>query len=255
MKYILNISLITLISFASLAQENWDPTDHKVGYWQYRQVSEADVANFLYNEDKVYRARAKKNIAEGKMVHWGLAEKLTGNTSSGHNYFFYNGFAEFSDLDTPAWGSSAANFGLRPVGSTGVLGAVYTSPAIQVFAETPKPGNYIVINTANPTDVGAFVQLQNDIWKPFIKNYVNDENSAWAGWEVATVMSPTGNAAGYSVVTIDHFTTLSGALNAFPNGAEWPEGLQQINDLLPNGKFTSTIIYEVKFYEGPAASK
>ena len=47
---------------------------------------------------------------------------------------------------------------------------------------------------------------------------MNDENSAWAGWEVATVMSPTGNAAGYSVVTIDHFTTLSGALNAFPNG-------------------------------------
>ena len=27
-------------------------------------------------------------------------------------------------------------------------------------------------------------RLQNDIWKPFIKNYINDENSAWAGWEV-----------------------------------------------------------------------
>ena len=40
-------------------------------------------------------------------------------------------------------------------------------------------------------------------------------------------------------------------LNSFPEGANWPEGLQQINDLLPNGKFTSSVIYEVKYYEGP----
>ena len=111
------------------------------------------------------------------------------------------------------------------------------------------------MNTANPSNVGEFVRLQNEVWKPFIKDYINDENSPWAGWEVATVMSPTGNGAGYSVVTIDHYTTLSGALNSFPNGAEWPEGLQAINDLLPNGKFTTTVIYEVVFYEGPAASK
>ena len=71
------------------------------------------------------------------MVHWGLARKLTGNTSSNHNYFFYNGFAELSDLDSPAWGSGS-NFGLRPVSSAGVLGAVYTSPAIQVFADNTK---------------------------------------------------------------------------------------------------------------------
>ena len=82
MKTIFNIILITVFSFASYAQDNWDPTDHKVGFWQFRQISEGDVANFLYNEDKVYRARAKKNIAEGKMVHWGLAQKLTGNTLS-----------------------------------------------------------------------------------------------------------------------------------------------------------------------------
>ena len=248
MKTIFNIILITVFSFASYAQDNWDPTDHKVGFWQFRQIGEGDVANFLYNEDNVYRNIVKNQIAEGNMVHWGLARKLTGNTSSNHNYFFYNGFAELSDLDSPAWGSGS-NFGLRPVSSAGVLGAVYTSPAIQVFAETPKPGNYIVVNTANPSNVGEFVRLQNEVWKPFIKDYINDENSPWAGWEVATVMSPTGNGAGYSVVTIDHYTTLSGALNSFPNGAEWPEGLQAINDLLPNGKFTTinSDFFEPKF--------
>ena len=150
MKYLLNLIFIFLISFVSIAQDNWDPTDHKVGYWQFRQIAEDDVANFLHNENNVYRGIVKEAIADGDMVHWGLARKLTGNTSTGHNYFFYNGFAEVSDLDNSAWGSGA-NFGLRPVGSAGVLGAVYTSPAIQVFADTPKPGNYIVVNTANPT--------------------------------------------------------------------------------------------------------
>ena len=54
------------------------------------------------------------------------------------------------------------------------------------------------------------------IWKPFIENYINDENSTWAGWEVHRVVSPTGNGFSWSVVTVDHFTTLSGALNSFP---------------------------------------
>ena len=54
MKTIFNIILITAFSFASYAQENWDPTDHKVGFWQFRQIGEGDVANFLFYEDNVY---------------------------------------------------------------------------------------------------------------------------------------------------------------------------------------------------------
>ena len=254
MKYTLNIFLISLFSFVTMAQESWDETDHEVASWQFRQISEGDIDNFLYNENNVYRKAVKQAIADGRMIHWGLAQKVNGNTSDSHNFFFYNGFEKFSDLDNSPWGSGSS-FGLKPVKSIGVQGSAHTSPAIQVFSETPKPGNYIVVNYANPTDVGAFIQLQNNVWKPFIKGYINDENSAWAGWEVHRVLSPTGNAYSWNVVTIDHFTTLSGALNSFPGGADWPEGIQEINDLLPNGKFSNSVIYEVKYYEGPAMSK
>ena len=144
---------------------------------------------------------------------------------------------------------------MRYVKSAGVRGTVHTAPAIQVFAETPKPGNYIVVNYANPSDLGKFIELQNKVWKPFIREHVNNPDSPWAGWEVHRVVSPTGNAYSWNVATIDHFTTLSGALNAFPNGADWPEGLEEINNLLPNGKFSQSVIYEVVFYEGPDASK
>ena len=65
MKTLFNIFFISLFSFVSLAQENWDPTDHTVGYWQFRQVSEGDVANFLYNEDNVYRKLAAEAIKGG----------------------------------------------------------------------------------------------------------------------------------------------------------------------------------------------
>ena len=55
MKYILNIFLITLISFGSFAQESDTGVDHEIGTWQFRQIDPGDVANFLSNEDKVYR--------------------------------------------------------------------------------------------------------------------------------------------------------------------------------------------------------
>ena len=247
MKYILNIFLITLISFGSFAQESDTGVDHEIGTWQFRQIDPGDVANFLSNEDKVYRKFVRNAIDDGRMKHWGLLRKVSGNTSNGHNFFFYNGFEEFEDMDNSPWGSGST-FGLKPVKSNGVLGTAYTSPATSLSG---KVGNYIVINTANPSDVNAFIRLQSEVWKPFIENYINDENSTWAGWEVHRVVSPTGNGFSWSVATVDHFTTLSGALNSFPNGANWPEGLQEINDLLPNGKFTSSVIYEVMYYEGP----
>ena len=51
MKTILSIFFISLISFASYAQEEWDPTDHQIATWQFRSISPSDVANFLSNED------------------------------------------------------------------------------------------------------------------------------------------------------------------------------------------------------------
>jgi len=254
MKYLFSLLIIVCFTVSSFAQNNWDPTDHEIATWQFRNISQGDLANFLSNEDKVYRKAVKSAIADGRMRHWGLLRKVNGNTSDRHNYFFYNGFDKLTDLDNSPWGSGSP-LGLRYVKSAGVRGTVHTAPAIQVFAENPKPGNYIVVNYANPNDLGKFIELQNEVWKPFIREHVNNPDSPWAGWEVHKVMSPTGNAYSWNVATIDHFTTLSGALNAFPNGADWPEGLEEINNLLPNGKFSQSVIYEVVFYEGPDASK
>ena len=174
--------------------------------------------------------------------------------SSPGGCFSESNLFKITDLDNSPWGAGSS-FGLKPVKSAGVLGTVHTSPSIQVFADNPKPGSYIVVNYANPKDLNKFIQLQNDVWKPFIKNFINDPESSLAGWEVHRVVSPTGNAYNWNVATIDHYTSLSGAMNPFPNGFDWPEGLEEINNLLPNGKFTRSVIYEVVFYEGPDASK
>ena len=134
MKYILNIFLITLISFGSFAQDSDTGVDHEIGTWQFRQIDPGDVANFLSNEDKVYRKFVRNAIDEGRMKHWGLLRKVSGNTSDGHNFFFYNGFEEFEDMDNSPWGSGST-FGLKPVKSNGVLGTAYTSPAIPLVGK------------------------------------------------------------------------------------------------------------------------
>ena len=88
MKTILSIFFISLISFASYAQEDWDPTDHQIATWQFRSISPSDVANFLSNEDNVYRQAVKNAIAEGRMKHWGLLRKVNGNNNLGGRKIF-----------------------------------------------------------------------------------------------------------------------------------------------------------------------
>jgi hypothetical protein len=101
MKNLFLIIIIYLVSYNSYSQENWDPTDHQIATWQFRSISPSDVANFLSNEDNVYRQAVKNAIANGRMKHWGLLRKVNGNTSDSHNFFFYNGFENLTDIDTP----------------------------------------------------------------------------------------------------------------------------------------------------------
>ena len=37
------------------------------------------------------------------MKHWGLLRKVNGNTSDSHNFFFYNGFENLTDIDNSWW--------------------------------------------------------------------------------------------------------------------------------------------------------
>ena len=138
MRILYSIILIGLLSGVAYAQDNnMDPTDHEIATWQFRSISPSDVANFLSNEDNVFRKAVKSAIADGRMRHWGLLRKVNGNTSSGHNYFFYNGFNKITDLDNSPWGAGSS-FGLKPVKSAGVLGTVHTSPCLLYTSPSPR---------------------------------------------------------------------------------------------------------------------
>ena len=56
MRILYSIILIGLLSGVAYAQDNnMDPTDHEIATWQFRSISPSDVANFLSNEDNVFR--------------------------------------------------------------------------------------------------------------------------------------------------------------------------------------------------------
>ena len=60
MRILYSIILIGLLSGVAYAQDNnMDPTDHEIATWQFRSISPSDVANFLSNEDNVFRKAVK----------------------------------------------------------------------------------------------------------------------------------------------------------------------------------------------------
>ena len=67
---------------------------------QYRQVSAEDRADFIHRETTYQAKIAEDAIKDGKMLSWGLWEKVGGwNMTETSNFIFVNTFSKPADLD------------------------------------------------------------------------------------------------------------------------------------------------------------
>ena len=235
---------ILLALFFIVFQSN--SQNHEVGIWQFRSVGSSDVNNFLSNEKNVYSKVAKKAISEGKMTHWALFQRVGGLLTE-PNFVFYNGFKNLTDLDSDSpWYSGKPLYGLKTVKSDEVRYVVHTKPGPSVNVSSENAQRYFRINYANASDPNEFVALQGSIWKPWLENNIEQGKTAQKYWSASTVISPTGNGYNWNAYTMDGYENLSDALVPYPNGfSDFPEGISTINELLPEGKFYKTVIWEL----------
>ena len=233
--------LFFFIAFQSYSQS------HEVGIWQFRSVGDSDINNFLSNEKNVYSKVAKKAVSEGKMTHWALFQRV-GGLSTEPNFVFYNGFKNLTDLDSdsPWYSDSGRLYGLKIVKSDEVRYVVHTRPGPSINVDSENPSRYFRINYANASDANQFVALQESIWKPWLENYIDQGKTSQKYWSASTVISPTGNGYNWNAYTMDGYENLTEALVPYPNGlSDLPEGLNAINELVPEGKFYKTVIWEL----------
>jgi len=243
MNKIIKIIFLSIIAFQSHSQ------NHEVGIWQFRSVGESDINNFLSNEKKVYSKVARKAISEGKMKYWALFQRV-GGLSTEPNFVFYNGFEKLSDLDNESfWYSTGPLYGLKTLKSDETKGVVYVKPGPNINASPENLQRYYRINYANASDANQFVSLQESVWKPWLENYIAQGKTTQKYWSASTVVSPTGNGYNWNAYTMDGYDNLSDALNPYPNGiTDFPEGISSINELIPDGKFYKTVIWELVMF-------
>lgn len=111
---------------------------------------------------------------------------------------------------------------------------------------------YCIVNYAKPTDVGAFIEENRTLWKPFHTNNIKTGNGMTAQG-MASVIYPSGNQDRFTVMTWDGFNKLSNAMEQLrfttmdANNSDNPQAdilsKSKMNDILPDG-FEYRILYE-----------
>ena len=84
--------------------------------------------------------------------------------------------------------------------------------------------NYIRINFSRASDLGRYLELENTIWKGFVQERMDANQTNVFSWGLLRVLSPGGVDQAYNALTIDGFGTLSDALEPdFGDSAAYPD--------------------------------
>ena len=235
--------LFTSISFSQIA------------YLQYRQVPQNDEAKFVERETKHWSKVAKAAIDKGQLTGWTLWRKIGVTIVDAPNYVFVNSYNNLKQLDdNDAWGDNLSALGAVKPGEieTNSFTTLTFDYYIQMEDFVEGDYKYCIVNYAKPTDVGAFIEENKTLWKPFHANNIKNGNGMTA-WGMASVIYPSGNQDRFTVMTWDGFNKLSDAMeqlrftpmSATDTDNPWADILSKskMNDILPNG-FEYRILYE-----------
>jgi len=193
----------------------------EVTTYQYRQVANDKIDEFIKRETTYWSKVAKKAIDKGTLLFWGLFEKVGGtDLENSSNYLFVNTYKNvdsnpgeiwnpaplfpgvpISKIETNSISKTTANIFLKDDGWEQASNAV---PA--------KDFQYVVMNYHNSTNPTQFVAIEKNQWGPFIKLAMDKNETDQRGWGNSIVLAPTGGSMKFNCLSFDLFANLKGAL-------------------------------------------
>ncbi len=245
---ILLLTFLTGLQLKSKAQN-----DSSITVYQYRQVPDNKIDEFIKRETTYWSKVAEKAVKNKTMTFWALLEKVGGyDLPNSSNFLFINTFPNVDKAEN-VFGSAEKITGVpmakmetNSMSSTTSQFFLHTEGWAEVANAIPKNDfNYVVMIYHNTNFPDSLIALENKYWAPFIKKAMDNKQTPQRAWGNSIVLSPSGEDIKFNTISYDLYKTLKDALMPiWDPKAEFPtEGLNKINAIEINRR--GSVVYRV----------
>ncbi len=213
----------------SLAVATAQPIFAQIDVVERRFVPQENIEAFIHRETTYWSEIAKQAIREGKLESWSLWQQVDGfDMDKKHNFIFIRTYpgGEALDLSTDIWDPQKVFPRVNPsridtLGLSTVKDVLYYYRFVHVQRAQAQ---YIRVNFSKASDLTRYLELEETVWLPFVMERMDSGKTNVVSWTLAQLVMPRGTNAPHNAVTIDGFSTLSGALRSvYGDDARFPD--------------------------------
>ncbi|SDL90019.1 hypothetical protein SAMN04488514_103327 [Kriegella aquimaris] len=228
---------VFLFSFKMNAQ---DDENKGISVYQYRQVQQDQMEEFIARETKYWSKVAESAIAKGNLTFWGLFEKVGGfDMPNSPNILFINTYKDIDNANMgEIWNPSAVwpNVPMDQMETSSmskVNHMLFVKPEGWVKASNAEPENdykFIKMIYHNASNPGNLVALEDKHWGPFIQSAMDSGKNKQKAWGNSRILSPSGPEMKANTISVDIYSTLKETLDpTWDENTVFPtEGLTEI---------------------------
>ncbi len=214
-----------------------------ISVYQYRQVPQDQMEEFIARETKYWSKVAESAMAKGNLTFWGLFEKVGGfDIPNSPNILFINTFKDIDNANMgDIWNPSAVwpNVPIDQMETSSmskVHHMLFVKPAAWVEASNAVPENdykFIKMIYHNASNPGNLIALEDKHWGPFIQSAMDSGKTKQKAWGNSRILSPSGPEMKANTISVDIYSSLKEALDPTwdPNTVFPMEGLTEIGEL------------------------
>ncbi len=194
-----------------------------------RYVPQENIEAFIHRETTYWSEIAKQAIREGKLQRWSLWQQVDGfDIDNNHNFIFNFTYPDGDTLDNAAeiWDPKKVFPRVNP-SRIDTLSLSTVKDVLfyyrYVFVKKAQ-AQYIRVNFSKASDLTRYLELEEAVWLPFVMERMDSGKTNVVSWTLAELVMPRGANAPYNAITVDGFTTLSGALRStYGDDAKFPD--------------------------------
>ncbi len=240
-------TLLCLSFFVQLQAQ--DP----ISIFQFRQVPNDKIAEFIHRETTYWAEVAQKAIDKGNLMTWALFQKVGGyDIPNSSNFLFINVMNDINAKMGDIWNARAVfpdvpmeQMSTWEMSTVTSQAFVRTYPMIKAPSANPEEDfNFLKINFWKSSDPNSFVDLEQAHWAPFIKSEMAKPGVSQVGWSNALIINPRGPKVPANSMSFDLYPTLGDLLTPkWSEGVEFP--MEHLNKLREITESRTEAIYRI----------